>query len=96
MFGITAGVSLRQSFATICVAAVTITSGATMASAEPELLIKAAHAAAATNTGHLGLVFMDEELRKRTDGRVGIEIFPNASSAASARRSRASSSATST
>lgn len=78
MFGITAGASLRKSFVAICMAGATLTSGATMAAAEPEVLIKAAHAAATTNTGHLGLAFMDEELRKRTDGRVGIEIFPNA------------------
>ncbi len=78
MFGLTAGASLRQSFAAMCMAAVTITSGATMAAAEPQVLIKAAHAASATNTGHLGLEFMDKELRARTDGRVGLQIFPNA------------------
>jgi len=78
MFDINAGASLRKSFAAICMATLTIGAGAGTASAEPELLIKAAHAAATTNTGHLGLAFMDEELRKRTEGRVGIEIFPNA------------------
>jgi tripartite ATP-independent periplasmic transporter solute receptor, DctP family len=45
--------------------------------AAPELTIKAAHAASATNTGHLALEYMDRELRERTDGAIGLEIFPN-------------------
>lgn len=47
------------------------------AQAAPEITIKAAHAASATNTGHLALEYMDKELRERTDGKVGLEIFPN-------------------
>ena len=45
--------------------------------AAPELTIKAAHAASTTNTGHLALEYMDKELRERTDGAIGLEIFPN-------------------
>lgn len=45
--------------------------------AATELTIKAAHAASATNTGHKALEMMDEALRARTDGRIGLEIFPN-------------------
>ena len=77
MFGQNAGAGLRRSFAAICMAALAFGTGAAPASAEPALLIKAAHAASTTNTGHLGLEFMDKELRARTEGRVGIQIFPN-------------------
>jgi tripartite ATP-independent periplasmic transporter solute receptor, DctP family len=77
MFGFNAGAGLRKSFAAICMATLAIGAGVGTAEAEPQLMIKAAHAASTTNTGHLGLEFMDKELRARTDGRVGIQIFPN-------------------
>ncbi|MDY6891060.1 MAG: TRAP transporter substrate-binding protein [Pseudomonadota bacterium] len=57
--------------------AVAITLLFAQAQAEPELVIKAAHAASATNTGHLALEYMDRELRQRTDGAIGLQIFPN-------------------
>lgn len=77
MFGFNAGAGLRKGFAAICMAAFAIGAGVGTASADPELLIKVAHAASSTNTGHKALEFMDTELRKRTDGRIGIQIFPN-------------------
>lgn len=48
------------------------------AHAEPEILFRAAHAAPTTNTGHKAFEFLDKELREKTDGRIGLEIFPNA------------------
>lgn len=47
------------------------------AEAPTELTIKVAHAASATNTGHKALEMMDQELRSRTNDRIGMEIFPN-------------------
>lgn len=52
--------------------------GAAPALAEPEVLFRAAHASAPTSTGHLALEFLDKELREKTDGRIGLEIFPSA------------------
>jgi len=78
MFDFNVGASLRKSLVAVCMAATAVGAGAGIAQAEPQLLIKAAHAAAPTNTGHLGLEFMDRELRARTDGRVGMQIFPSA------------------
>ena len=46
--------------------------------AEPEVLFRAAHATATTSTGHIALEFLDKELREKTEGRVGLEIFPSA------------------
>lgn len=60
------------------VGALLATAAGTAAYAEPETLIRAAHAASTSNTGHKALEFMDAELREKTDGRVGLEIFPNA------------------
>ena len=45
--------------------------------AAPELTIKVSHAASTTNTGHQALEYMDNELRERTEGAIGLEIFPN-------------------
>ena len=53
-----------------------LTVGLSQAQAAPELTIKAAHAASTINTGHKALEMMDRELRARTDGRIGLEIFP--------------------
>ncbi|MBC58880.1 MAG: C4-dicarboxylate ABC transporter substrate-binding protein [Confluentimicrobium sp.] len=75
MIHFNAGASLRKTAAALCL--VTASFGATQAVAEPELTIKAAHAASATNTGHLALEFIDEQMRERTEGRIGLEIFPN-------------------
>ncbi|MBW6419762.1 TRAP transporter substrate-binding protein [Celeribacter sp. PS-C1] len=75
MIHFNAGASLRKTAAALCL--VTASFGATQAVAEPELTIKAAHAASVTNTGHLALEFIDEQMRERTDGRIGLEIFPN-------------------
>lgn len=55
----------------------TLTLASGLALAAPELTIKASHAASTTNTGHKALEMMDRELRARTDGRIGMEIFPN-------------------
>jgi len=46
--------------------------------AEPEVLFRAAHASATTSTGHKALELLDKELREKTEGRVGLEIFPSA------------------
>lgn len=57
--------------------ALTLVAGLAQVQAAPELTIKASHAASTTNTGHKALEMMDLELRARTDGRIGMEIFPN-------------------
>ena len=78
MFGLNTGVCLRNTVAALCVTAVSF--GAMMnktSAAEPEMVIKVAHAASTTNTGHKALEYFDKEIRARTDGRIGLEIFPN-------------------
>ncbi|MBC7164444.1 MAG: DctP family TRAP transporter solute-binding subunit [Roseovarius sp.] len=75
MFDVNAGTTLRKTVATICLLAASLAAPAAMAA--PELVIKAAHAASTTNTGHKALEYMDEQLRTRTEGRIGLEIFPN-------------------
>lgn len=77
MTGFNAGRGLRTMTVALGLGAVAAMFMPVAASAEPELLIKAAHAASTGNTGHKALEFMDRELRERTDGRVGIQIFPN-------------------
>lgn len=47
------------------------------AQAEPDMLLRAAHSSASTSTGQKALEFLDTELRKKTDDRIGLEIFPN-------------------
>lgn len=49
----------------------------TMAAAEPDTILKMGHAASTTTPGHVAMEQVDAELRKRTEGRVGIEIFPS-------------------
>lgn len=51
---------------------------ATAASANPEITFRAAHASAPTSTGHLAFEFLDKELREKSGGRMGLEIFPSA------------------
>ncbi|MFE3836356.1 DctP family TRAP transporter solute-binding subunit [Pseudogemmobacter sonorensis] len=46
--------------------------------ADPDILFRAAHASAPSSTGHLALEFLDKELREKTEGRIGLEIFPSA------------------
>lgn len=46
--------------------------------ANPDILFRAAHASAPTSTGHLALEFLDKDLREKSDGRMGLEIFPSA------------------
>lgn len=46
--------------------------------ADPDVLFRAAHASAPTSTGHLALEFLDKELREKSQGRLGLEIFPSA------------------
>jgi tripartite ATP-independent transporter DctP family solute receptor len=42
-----------------------------------QMILKTAHSAADTNTGHKAFVFLDSELREKSNGRIGLEIFPN-------------------
>lgn len=46
--------------------------------ADPEIIIKMGHAASVTTPGHIAMEQVDAALRERTEGRVGIEIFPSA------------------
>mgnify|MGYP003625269291 CR=1 FL=1 len=50
---------------------------ASQAQAEPEILFRAAHSSAPTSTGQKAFEFLDKELREKTDGRIGLEIYPN-------------------
>lgn len=59
----------------------TVTMGlmfATGAQAEPEIVFRTAHASAPSSTGHKAFEFLDKELRAKSDGRIGLEIFPSA------------------
>lgn len=49
----------------------------TMAAAEPDTILKMGHAGSTTTPGHVAMEQVDAELRARTEGRVGIEIFPS-------------------
>ncbi|GHU35688.1 hypothetical protein AGMMS50256_31240 [Betaproteobacteria bacterium] len=42
-----------------------------------QLILKTAHSAAATNTGQKAFEFLDKELREKTKGKIGLEIYPN-------------------
>lgn len=68
-------VALRGAVAVGAVAG--FASTATMALAEPEILLRAGHSSALTSTGHKALELLDQRLQERTDGRVGVQIFPN-------------------
>lgn len=46
------------------------------AKADPETLLRAAHSSAVTSTGQKAFEFLDKELREKTGGRIGLEIFP--------------------
>jgi len=46
--------------------------------AEPEITFRAAHSSTPSSTGHKALEFLDKELREKSDGRIGLLIFPNA------------------
>ncbi|WP_138472220.1 TRAP transporter substrate-binding protein [Poseidonocella sp. HB161398] len=50
---------------------------ATSAAAEPEILLRAGHSSSTTSTGQHALELLNERLMERTDGRMGIQIFPN-------------------
>lgn len=52
--------------------------GAASAKAEPEILLRAAHASSVTSTGQKAFEFLDKELRAKTNDRIGLEIFPGA------------------
>lgn len=70
--------SLRRSAASVALCATVLTSlGAAPALAQPDVLFRAAHASAPTSTGHKALEFLDKELREKTGGRIGLEIFPS-------------------
>lgn len=51
--------------------------GVAPALADPQIVFRTAHAGAMTSTGHQALEFLDRELREKSDGRIGLEIFPN-------------------
>ena len=59
---------------------ITVVAGlvASPALADPDILFRSAHASAPSSTGHLALEFLDRELREKTEGRIGLEIFPSA------------------
>jgi len=69
--------SARAVSAGIFAAVVTVAGFAATASAEPEVVFRAAHSSATTSTGHQAFEFLDKELREKTGGRLGLEIFPN-------------------
>lgn len=48
------------------------------AGAAENIVLKAGHAATASNTGHLALEFLGKELKEKTKGRISMEVFPNA------------------
>lgn len=50
---------------------------ANTAAAEEKVVLKAAHAASTSNTGHLAFEFLGKELAEQTNGRITLEIFPN-------------------
>lgn len=75
MFVMKAARSLRAGALAIAVTAAGFVGAA---EAEPEILLRSAHASAVTSTGHKAFEFLDKELREKTDGRVGLEIFPGA------------------
>lgn len=56
----------------------TLCFGTPLAQAAPEVMLRAAHAAPTTNTGHKALEYLNEKLQETTDGRVGIDIYPGA------------------
>ncbi|MCR8551043.1 TRAP transporter substrate-binding protein [Salipiger sp. P9] len=60
-------------------AAVTAASGmsVSVALAEPETLLKFGHAASTSTPAHVALEKVDALIRENTDGRVGLELFPN-------------------
>lgn len=73
MFAMKAARSLRAGvFAIVAVASSFVAS----AKADPEILMRAAHSGAVTSTGQKAFEFLDKELRDKTAGRVGLEIFP--------------------
>jgi len=73
MFAMKAARSLRAGvFAVLAVA----TSFVSTAKADPEILMRAAHSGAVTSTGQKAFEFLDKELRDKTAGRIGLEIFP--------------------
>ena len=49
----------------------------TTVAAEPEITFRAAHSSTPSSTGHKAFEFLDKELREKTGGRIGLEIFPN-------------------
>lgn len=66
---------LRRSAAWAVLA--TALAGAAPAFADPAVLFRTAHSTAPTSTGHQALEHLDKQLREKTDGRVGLEIFPS-------------------
>lgn len=50
---------------------------ASAAGAAPEALLKFGHAASTSTPAHIALEKVDALVRERTDGRVGLELFPN-------------------
>lgn len=47
------------------------------AAAQGKVVLKAAHSSATTSTGHQAFEFLHKELSEKTDGRIGLEIFPS-------------------
>lgn len=50
----------------------------TIVAADPDTILKMGHAGSTTTPGHVVMEQVNAELRKQTQGRVGIEIFPSA------------------
>jgi tripartite ATP-independent transporter DctP family solute receptor len=72
-----AGALLRKGAITIGMGAAMVLGSQAATAQAQEIVLKAAHAATTSNTGHKAFEFMDKELREKTGGRIGLEIFPN-------------------
>lgn len=48
-----------------------------VANAATDVTFRAAHSSATTSTGHQALEFLDKELREKSAGRIGLEIYPS-------------------
>ncbi|MCC4289551.1 TRAP transporter substrate-binding protein [Vreelandella aquamarina] len=69
------GVTLRGVMAVGAILGVVAT--ASVAQAEPEIMLRAGHSSAVTSTGHKAFELLDQRLQERTNGRIGVQIFPN-------------------
>jgi tripartite ATP-independent transporter DctP family solute receptor len=50
---------------------------ATAAQADPEMLLRVGHSTSTTSTGHKALEMLNTRMLERSDGRIGLQIFPS-------------------